>query len=44
VAASDVDAATVIGAFRAYMDKIKYKWKPNKFEYPDKACPQPMPL
>jgi TRAP-type mannitol/chloroaromatic compound transport system substrate-binding protein len=44
VAASNSDASAVVGAFRTYMGKIKYKWKPNKFEYPDKACPQPMPL
>jgi TRAP-type mannitol/chloroaromatic compound transport system substrate-binding protein len=34
----------VLGAIRAYMDDIHYTWKANKFEYPDKACPQPMPL
>lgn len=39
-----VDYATVIGALRSYMDDIHYRWKPNKFEYPQKACPQPMPL
>jgi hypothetical protein len=38
------DFATVIGSIRAFMADIHYKWKPNKFEYPDKACPQPMPL
>jgi TRAP-type mannitol/chloroaromatic compound transport system substrate-binding protein len=38
------DFATVIGSLRAFMADINYKWKPNEFEYPDKACPQPMPL
>jgi hypothetical protein len=38
------DFATVIGSIRAFMADIHYKWEPNKFEYPDKACPQPMPL
>jgi TRAP-type mannitol/chloroaromatic compound transport system substrate-binding protein len=38
------DFATVIGSLRAFMADIHYKWKPNKFEYPAKACPQPMPL
>jgi hypothetical protein len=38
------DFATVIGSLRACVADIHYKWKPNKFEYPDKAWPQPMPL
>lgn len=38
------DFATVIDSLRAFMADIHYKWKPNDFEYPAKACPQPMPL
>jgi TRAP-type mannitol/chloroaromatic compound transport system substrate-binding protein len=34
----------VLGAIRAMMEETHYTWKPNKFEYPNKACPQPMPL
>jgi hypothetical protein len=36
------DFTTVLDAIRAYMAEIHYQWKPNKFEYPNKACPQPM--
>jgi hypothetical protein len=42
--ADQQDFATVIDSLRAFMADIHYKWKPNKFEYPAKACPQPMPL
>lgn len=41
-AGDNADFTTVITALRSYMDRIHYKWKRNKFTFPDQ-CPKPQP-